>query len=173
MSKPTGVSNTSPLVIFAKSGNLDLLLKLFQKPLVIEEAVYQEAVVQGIEKQENDAEIIEKHVKNKEILVKKANRILDLPYMDAGERAAISLAVEEKPDFVCMDDLEGRAAAKQLGLKPVGCIGILTALLKLKIIGKRKALEIVEEMVNAGYRISAKLLEGFKKAVKENKDFLP
>ncbi|MBI4406325.1 hypothetical protein HY571_00225, partial [Candidatus Micrarchaeota archaeon] len=111
MSKPTGVSNTSPLVIFAKSGNLDLLLKLFQKPLVIEEAVYQEAVVQGIEKQENDAEIIEKHVKNKEILVKKANRILDLPYMDAGERAAISLAVEEKPDFVCMDDLEGRAAA--------------------------------------------------------------
>lgn len=173
MSKLTAVSNTSPLVIFAKSGNIDLLLKAFQKPLIIEEAVYQEAVVQGIEKQENDAEIIEKHVKNKDILVKRANRILDIPYIDPGEKATISLALEDKPDFLCLDYLQGRGAAKQLGLKPVGCIGILMALLKLKLIGKRKALETLEEMVNAGYRISAKLSEEFKKAVEQNKHFLP
>ena len=45
--------------------------------------------------------------------------------MQAGEIAALSLAVELRADAVLMDELAGRRAAVSLGLRPVGLLGIL------------------------------------------------
>ena len=45
--------------------------------------------------------------------------------LQAGEIAALSLAVERQADAVLMDELAGRAAAVALGLRPVGLLGIL------------------------------------------------
>ena len=45
--------------------------------------------------------------------------------LQAGEIAALSLAVERKADAVLMDERVGRATAIALGLKPVGLLGIL------------------------------------------------
>jgi predicted nucleic acid-binding protein len=42
-----------------------------------------------------------------------------------GEAAALQLALETKTPAVLMDDLDGRAAARRLGLAVVGTIGIL------------------------------------------------
>ena len=53
--------------------------------------------------------------------------------IDEGEAAAIVLALEQKADFVLMDDYDGRAMAKEYNLKVIGTIGIL---LKAKLEGK-------------------------------------
>lgn len=45
--------------------------------------------------------------------------------LDQGEAAAIALALEVKPEFILMDESEGRAKAAALGLQPVGILGIL------------------------------------------------
>jgi hypothetical protein len=45
--------------------------------------------------------------------------------LQAGEVAALSLAVERKADAVLMDELAGRAAATALGLRTTGLLGIL------------------------------------------------
>ena len=45
--------------------------------------------------------------------------------LQAGEIAALSLAVHLKADAVLMDELAGRAAAVALGLRPIGLLGIL------------------------------------------------
>lgn len=45
--------------------------------------------------------------------------------LQAGEVAALSLAVELRADAVLMDELAGRHAALSLGLRPVGLLGIL------------------------------------------------
>ena len=47
------------------------------------------------------------------------------PVLHAGEVAALSLALELKADLVLMDETEGRAAAKTLGLRTLGVLGIL------------------------------------------------
>lgn len=45
--------------------------------------------------------------------------------LQAGEIAALSLAVERHADAVLLDERAGRAAAVSLGLRPVGLLGIL------------------------------------------------
>ena len=45
--------------------------------------------------------------------------------LDAGELAAIALAIEISADFVILDDLAGRLAAIDLGLMTIGSLGLL------------------------------------------------
>ena len=45
--------------------------------------------------------------------------------LDAGEVAALSLAVERQADAVLMDEQAGRAAAASLGLRTIGLLGVL------------------------------------------------
>lgn len=173
MHKPSAVCDSSVLIIFAKSGHLALLLQAFQNPLLIEETVYREVVENGLERKARDAEIIQRHIDSRQIKVKTANKIIEIPSSDAGEEATISLAIQEKTDFIAIDDHQGRIFAKQFNLKPIGSLGALKLLLKNKTIGRKKSEEILEDLLKVDYRISAKLLEEFTRAVKENKDFLP
>ncbi|MDP3741700.1 MAG: DUF3368 domain-containing protein [Candidatus Micrarchaeota archaeon] len=173
MYKPSAICDSSVLIIFAKTGHLTLLLQAFQKPLLIEETVYQEVIEKGIARKARDAEIIQQRINSLEINVKRASRIFEIPSSDAGEEATISLSIEEKPDFVAIDDHQGRVFAKRFNLVPIGSLGILKLLLKNKIIGRKQALEILSDLLKVDYRISSKLLEEFKQAVEKNSDFLP
>lgn len=49
----------------------------------------------------------------------------DLRALDAGERAAIALAVEMRPDLVLIDDRAGVVAARARGLEVTGTLGLL------------------------------------------------
>ncbi|MFH0713339.1 MAG: hypothetical protein V1722_02275 [Candidatus Micrarchaeota archaeon] len=172
MYKPSAVCDSSILIIFAKSGHLALLLQAFQNPLSIEETVYREVVENGIEIKAPDAEVVQKYIDNRQIKVKTANKVFKIPFSDAGEEATISLAIQEKTNFIAIDDHQGRVLAKQFNLRPIGSLGIIKLLLKSKTIGKKQALEILEALLKVEYRINAKLLEEFKKTIKENKNFL-
>jgi predicted nucleic acid-binding protein len=47
------------------------------------------------------------------------------PRLDAGERAALALAKEERANLVLIDDAEGRREALTLGLRLTGALGVL------------------------------------------------
>ena len=51
--------------------------------------------------------------------------LADSAHLQAGEIAALSLAMEKQADAVLMDELAGRAAASSLGLRTIGLLGIL------------------------------------------------
>lgn len=51
--------------------------------------------------------------------------LTDSRRLQAGEIAALSLAVEKKAEAVLMDELAGRAAASSLGLRTIGLLGVL------------------------------------------------
>jgi hypothetical protein len=46
--------------------------------------------------------------------------------LDAGESAALALALERKADYVLLDERAGRRVARRLGLTVVGVLGILS-----------------------------------------------
>jgi hypothetical protein len=50
---------------------------------------------------------------------------LPVAHLHRGEAAALQLALETKTPRVLIDDLDGRAAARRLGLAVIGTIGIL------------------------------------------------
>jgi hypothetical protein len=76
--------------------------------------------------------------------------------LDIGEAAALSLAVEIHADAVLIDERRGHEVALQLGLHPIGLLGIL---LRAKAVGIVAQIAPVIEMLerDAGFWISEKL----------------
>jgi predicted nucleic acid-binding protein len=55
--------------------------------------------------------------------------------LDPGETEALSLALEIQADLLLIDEADGRARAKRLGLKTIGVLGILLEARHRRIIG--------------------------------------
>jgi predicted nucleic acid-binding protein len=75
--------------------------------------------------------------------------------LDAGERAAIALAVHVCADVVVLDDLAGRTVAAELGLAAVGSFGLLVRAKQSGLIGEVRPL--MEAMIAHGNFASAEL----------------
>jgi uncharacterized protein len=54
--------------------------------------------------------------------------------LDAGEAEALVLAIEKHADFVLMDESLGRNIARELGITPLGVVGILLRAKELQLI---------------------------------------
>lgn len=78
--------------------------------------------------------------------------------LDQGEAASIALALELGYKQVLMDEREGRAKAKALGLQPVGILGVL---LRAKFDGQIISVEAVMQSLRreAGFFIADELFE--------------
>ena len=76
--------------------------------------------------------------------------------LDEGESEAIALAIELGADYLLMDEKQGRAVARQAGLKLIGVLG-LAALGKRKGLVPSLAAVITELKERASFRISAEL----------------
>ena len=57
-----------------------------------------------------------------------------LASLHKGETAALQLALQTKTSAILMDDLDGRAAARRLGLMPIGTVGGLERMAELGMI---------------------------------------
>ncbi len=165
VAKSKAVADASVLIHFSKSRKLDWLLEAFDAPLLIPPSIYDESVRQGLEKREPDARRIDSAVQNGEIQIRKVKRPQELPFLDRGESDVLALALECRYDVVCIDESAARSAAKRLGLKPVGTLGVLALLLRRKRLNQLQVLAAVDEMVRRDFRISAKMLEKFRKEI--------
>jgi uncharacterized protein len=119
------VSNTSPILNLAIIGQLDLLRQQF-KEVLIPPGVLQELQIDselpGVESmrvalRDNWLRVVEL---NDTALARALKRDLD-----TGEAEAIALALQLGAITLLMDEHEGRAAAKAMGLTPIGILGVL------------------------------------------------
>jgi uncharacterized protein len=119
------VADASPLIALARIGRLDLLRTMFGK-LLLPEAVWREVVAAGLDRAGAGTVIHADWIERRQIgdagLVALLCRDLG-----AGESEAIVLAREVGGDLVLIDERTGRTAAKRLGLRVTGLVGVLIA----------------------------------------------
>ncbi len=157
------VSDSTPLMHFAKVGKLELL-KLAYGELVISNAVFEETVSEGILLREEDAFLIEKEVGKwiKVIAPQDDATVFSKKYrIHEGEAASILLAIQIDAIFLLINEKDGRAAAKASDVKVKGTIGVIFDCIRKQIIKPPEAIEILLEFKNnpSEYWINPKIID--------------
>jgi uncharacterized protein len=123
---PSAVSDSSVLIHLSAIGQF-ALLPLFFSEVRVPDAVWREVVVQG--RSHQVVQDVQEAAKQGWL---KVATPANAPLMQTlrqdlhdGEAEAIALAVETAPDFLLMDESDGRNAARQLGLRTRGVVGVL------------------------------------------------
>jgi len=151
------VSNTSPILAMSAIDHLNLLQKQFDEVL-IPEAVRTELKTEtdfrgtkGIRQALKDGWLKVQGIQNIRLAQALAMEI------DYGEAEAIALALETQSPIILLDEYDGRAKARVLGLRPIGVLGVL---LRAKKAGDIDALSpIIKALQNdVGFFISEELL---------------
>lgn len=123
---PTAVSDSSVLIHLSAIGQF-ALLPVFFSEVRVPDAVWCEVVVQGRSYpvvKEMQSAVQQGWLK----VVAPGNAPLVQTLrqnLHDGEAGAIALAVETSPDFLLMDETDGREAARQIGVRTRGVVGLL------------------------------------------------
>ncbi len=121
-------SNASPLITLGKLGQLGLLFKLYSEVLIPTE-VYNEVVVSGLRLGVPDARAVDFLIQEGHIQVADVTLPSPLPAwaqsIDAGELEVIVLAQQQAADWVLIDNVHARKAAREAGLPLKGTVGLL------------------------------------------------
>ena len=145
------VADSSPLILFAKIGRLDLLRTMYREVL-IPPAVRREVVEEGSSKP-GSSEIAAAHWIVASI-VALAPSPPTATHLGAGEAEAVALA-KSRGLTILMDDPAGRAAARAEGVAVTGSAGVLLAA------KRRGVLSVVQPtldaLVAAGLRLDGSL----------------
>lgn len=154
------IADTGPLIALARVNLLHLLSELFQQ-IVVPESVFQEAcgdlnksgAKAILTASENSWFKCLQVDSNLEKYDKSLNKALSV--LDRGERDVIALA-KQLDSIALIDEKRGRKVANSNGVK---CIGTAAILLKLKEKGLIDSVSpYLDELANAGYRLSAELI---------------
>ena len=93
-----------------------------------------------------------------EILQSSESNDPSLKRLDAGEGAAIALAVELGADLLLMDDEEGVAAARGKGLEVTGTLGILSRAAERQLVDLADAFDRVKR---TNFRFPQEIMDRF------------
>ncbi len=124
------VSNAGPLIALGRLGQLGLLRKLYDEILIPRE-VFNEVVSNGFRLGAVDAQAVDFFIRQGSIRIVDVALPSPLPSwaqaIDLGELEVIVLARQKAADWVLIDDMQARRAARQVGLSLKGTIGLLLA----------------------------------------------
>jgi hypothetical protein len=156
-------SDSTPLILLAKIGRLDILKDLFTK-IYIPEAVYYETVTQGKILHLPDAYIIEKATRTW-INKTQVTPEIDAEYiyldantrLDEGEKQALKLCKQLNAIYFITDDKEARKVSKILNIRAIGTCGTVIQACRLEYITKKETLQIIDDLIHAGLRIDVTL----------------
>lgn len=148
------VSDASPLIVIAKSGLIPVLTDLVED-VIVPKTVYSECT---IDPALPGAQAVHAAVTAGKIQVRPDadDTGAELSGLDAGERAAILLALEFKCP-VLMDERLGRQAAQSQGLTVIGSAGLLLAAKQRGLIPA--VAPILDQWRRAGYFLSPAVVE--------------
>jgi len=152
------VSNTSPILNLAIIDRLDLLRQQFEEvlipPAVVDE-LKADTDFPGADRirQALAATWLHSHELTHVDVARALKRDLD-----QGEAEAIALALQLGLGVVLMDEHDGRAAAKAMGLTPVGVLGVL---LRAKHAGRLESVKLAMRALQdeAGFYIADDLFD--------------
>ena len=151
------VSNATPLIHLAKIKKYSLLKSLYNK-IIISHKVKIEIVDEGKKLNKPDALLIEKEIESGFIEVKKVNKLIETALeLELGELSTLSLAKKIKINEVLIDETLGRTAAKIIGLIPRGTLYVLLKNLKLKNITFNDFLDILNQLIESGFRLKEEI----------------
>jgi len=85
-----------------------------------------------------------------------------LTSLDPGERAAITLSLSVRPDWLLMDDWDGRLEAKKRQLRVVGTLGVLASAHRQKLLQFDAA---IESLLQTNFYFSPKLIEHVRQSL--------
>ena len=117
------VADASPLIALARIGRLELLREVFGT-LFLPDAVWREVVESGVGRAGADAVLHAGWIERRSVADAALVAVLRRD-LGAGEAEAIVLARETGAALVLMDERMGRAAARRLGLRVTGLVGVL------------------------------------------------
>jgi predicted nucleic acid-binding protein len=150
------VSDTGPIIVFARIGRLSLLRDVTGS-LLIPDAVYDEIVVKkgGMP---GAAEVAQADWIQKASVISRS--IIDsLPsVLHEGEREAIALA-QERGAQLLVDEIRARRVAREFGIEVIGTLRILAEAKQLGQINLVRP--IVVQMQSEGYRFDRALIRRF------------
>jgi predicted nucleic acid-binding protein len=150
MNGALAVSDAGPLHYLALVDCFDILPALFDR-------VYAPSVVQSELSHPNAPMKVQRWMKTPpswlEITNPKTN--VSFPRLDAGEAAALQIAIELKAALL-IDDLTGRETARSHGVEPFGTIGILELAARRNMLVLR---EIFDRLRETNFFASEKLYE--------------
>lgn len=153
------VSDTTPLISLMKVNLLSVLQKLFEE-VMIPNAVYEELTCNTLF--QNEAKTINEssYIRIVSVEELKSVRILQRTAgLDRGESEAIIYADEHQADFLLMDEAAGRRAAKALGLRVMGTIGILLNAFDDNILTEKDITNVLNILKSSNRRISEHLIQ--------------
>jgi len=153
------ILDSSVIIALSTLGYINRLKQIFREVLT-PRAVYEEICVRGcgligerelLEAAKNDL-IIVKDVKNR-LLV---NALLEP--LAIGEAETIALTVEERADYIVIDDKLARRRAKSMGLNVFGTLRVLRLMYDAQLMDKREILKALEKLKEIGFRISDEVI---------------
>ena len=156
------VFNSTPLIYLSKV-NLSWIFEELEGEKLIPKSVYFEVVVNGKERGDADAFIIEDLVKKDTIKVVEVDVkswLRDARELHKGEIEALELA-REKDGVVIVDDSIAREIGDILGIKVHGSLYLIFLMLKKGKIDEKTARSKVEAMIKKGFRLSADIYSEF------------
>jgi predicted nucleic acid-binding protein len=157
------VVNTVPLVFLSKIDRLHInqkFGKIYAPKGVISEIRHkQDDISAAVGKTVNDWLKV-KDVKNKNLLSVLAKEL------DGGEAEVICLAIEQKADWIILDDQDARRFAHRYGLNVIGTLGLLAWAKKKGFIKSFK--NEVEKLRKAGFYATIALIEKLLQEVEED-----
>ncbi len=157
------VINTGPLVFLSKINRLSILQKfgrIFVPKGVISEIKFKQDDVSVSVLKTLDDWLKIKSVKDKDLL-----NVL-LKELDGGEAEVICLAIEQKADWVILDDQDARRFAHRYGINVIGTLGLLAWAKKKGFIKSFK--KEIEKLQKSGFYATASLVERLLIEVKES-----
>lgn len=153
------VSDASPLLLLAKIGKLDLLKELYSE-IIIPSQVSDEVLKYS----DNASLLIASEIKNGWIKMADADistevyEIGEKLGLHKGERYALSVAVKLDIKEILADDKLARMAARILGRRAIGCLGVVMKAHETGIIARSEAIDSIQKLVKAGLWISPEVL---------------
>ena len=152
------ILNATPLIYIAKVG-LAKKITLLPYRICTTDAVYDEVVVKGSASGAHEvAELRELFAMGKLHRINPKEhgiRNLEGSGIQHGEATIIALALERKAKAV-IDDKRARHVARVLGADLIGTPHVIAYLVAHGIVSRQEAMSKVDEMINEGWRCSAK-----------------
>lgn len=151
----TIVSDATPLIAFARIGQMELFQRIIGN-VVIPEAVAREISEYSPSRAGAIDLSQERWITIRSVQSEQQVRLL-LPTLDRGESEVIALALEDRARLVLMDELTGRKVAESLALNVSGTVGILMRAKQMGAITHVRPL--LDEMKRQGVYFSQRFID--------------